>query len=114
MSEISQSTSNGSGTSLSTKDLMRFEGEKKSAGVALGLCWFLGSLGGHRFYMGRTGSAAAMLIITLISIPLCFIVIGFFGLFVVTVWVIVDLFSVTRWVGEYNQALLAKIQPGQG
>lgn len=26
------------------------------------LCWFLGVFGGHRFYVGRTGSAIAMLL----------------------------------------------------
>ena len=55
-----------------------------------------------------------MLIITLVSIPLCFVIIGFFSLFAVWIWVIVDLFSVSKWAREYNTALLAKIQSGQG
>ena len=55
-----------------------------------------------------------MLVITLLSIPLTFIVIGFFGLFVIAIWVIADLFSVSRWAREYNAALLVKIQSGQG
>jgi len=42
----------------SSKDLMRFEAEKKSAGVALFLCWVLGVFGAHRFYMGRPQSAS--------------------------------------------------------
>ena len=97
----------------SSKDLMRFENEKKSAGVALFLCWVLGIFGAHRFYMGRP-HGATMLIIALISIPLCFVIIGFFSLFAVWIWVIVDLFSVSKWAREYNTALLAKIQSGQG
>lgn len=97
----------------SSKDLMRFENEKKSAGVALFLCWILGGFGAHRFYMGRP-HGVIMLIITLISIPLCFVLIGFFSLFAVWIWVIVDLFSVSKWAREYNTALLAKIQSGQG
>jgi len=99
--------------SPSSKDLMRFENEKKSAGVALFLCWVLGAFGAHRFYMGRP-HGATMLIITLVSIPLCFVIIGFFSLFAVWIWVIVDLFSVSKWAREYNTALLAKIQSGQG
>lgn len=91
-----------------TKDLMRFEAEKKSAGVAFALCWFLGIWGAHRFYLGRPG-AVAMLIITIISIPLCFIVVGLIGIFAMWVWVIVDLFSVSRWVKEHNTAILVKI-----
>jgi TM2 domain-containing membrane protein YozV len=97
----------------SSKDLMRFENEKKSAGVALFLCWVFGAFGAHRFYMGRP-NAVIMLITTLVSIPLCFVIIGFFGLLAVWIWVIVDLFSVSRWAREYNTALLSKIQSGQG
>ena len=55
-----------------------------------------------------------MLIITLLSIPLCFVIIGIFGLAAVWIWMIVDLFSVSRWAREYNTSLLAKISAGQG
>jgi len=96
----------------SSKDLMRFENEKKSAGVALFLCWVFGGFGAHRFYMRRP-HAVTMLIIMLVSIPLCFVIIGFFGLVAVWIWVLIDLFSVSRWAREYNTALLAKIQSGQ-
>jgi TM2 domain-containing membrane protein YozV len=95
----------------SSKDLMRFESEKKSAGVALFLCWLTGTFGGHRFYLGRP-HAVTMLIITVVSLPLCFVIIGFFGLFAIWVWTIADLFQVSRWVREHNTALLAKIQAG--
>jgi TM2 domain-containing membrane protein YozV len=106
-------TPSGVSSGASSKDLMRFESEKKSAGVALFLCWVLGIFGGHRFYMGRP-HGATMLIITLVSFPLCFVLIGFASLFAVWIWMVVDLFSVSRWAREYNTALLAKIQSGQG
>lgn len=96
----------------STSDLIRFEAEKKSAGVALFLCWVCGIFGGHRFYLGRP-HAATMLIITLVSFPLCFVIIGFIGIFVTWVWMFVDLFAVTAWAREYNATLLTKIQSGQ-
>lgn len=96
----------------SANDLMRFENAKKSAGIALFLCWVLGAFGAHRFYMGRP-LGVLMLIVTLVSIPLCFVLIGFVGLMAIAVWGIVDLFSVSRWVREYNTTLLAKIQSGQ-
>ena len=92
---------------------MRFENEKKSAGVALFLCWVCGIFGGHRFYLGRP-HGVTMLIITLISIPLCFVIIGIFGLIATWIWMFVDLFQVSRWTRERNTALLAKIQTGQG
>ncbi len=98
--------------SPSSRDLMRFENEKKSAGVALCLCWVLGMFGAHRFYMGRP-HGATMLIIALVSFPLCFVIIGFAGFVVVWVWMVIDLFSVSRWSKEYNTALLTKIQSGQ-
>jgi TM2 domain-containing membrane protein YozV len=97
----------------STKDLLRFEAEKKSAGLAFVLCWLLGVWGAHRFYLGRP-HAVTMLIITLVSIPLCFILIGFVSLTAVWVWMIVDLFSVSGWVKEHNTALLGRIVSGQG
>jgi TM2 domain-containing membrane protein YozV len=96
-----------------TTDLVRFEAEKKSAGVAVFLCWLLGTFGGHRFYLNRP-HAATMLIITLISLPLCLVIIGFVGLFATWLWMIVDVFSVSRWVREHNTALLARIQADRG
>ena len=100
-------------SSPSSKDLMRFENEKKSAGVALFLCWVVGIFGGHRFYLGRP-HAVTMLIITLVSFPLCFVLIGFAGILATWVWMIADLFQVSQWAREHNTALLAKIQSGQG
>ena len=93
--------------------MMRFETEKKSEGVALFLCWILGVWGAHRFYLNRP-HAVTMLVITLVSVPLCFVVIGFFSLFAVWVWVIIDLFSVTKWAKEHNAALLQRIEASGG
>ena len=62
----------------------------------------------HRFYLGRS-HAVTMLVITLISLPLCFLLIGFAGLAAVGIWSFVDLFSVSRWAKEHNAAVLARI-----
>jgi len=110
---VNQTTPSAAASSANTKDMMRFEMEKKSAGVALFLCWVLGVFGVHRFYLKRP-NAVAMLIITLISLPLCLVLVGFVGLVATWIWMIVDLFSVSRWAKEHNTALLAKIQSGQG
>jgi uncharacterized membrane protein YvbJ len=40
--------------------------------------WFLGYFGAHRFYIGKTGTAILMLVLTIIAIPLCFVLVGFF------------------------------------
>ena len=40
--------------------LMQYDAAKKSAVVAYLLWFFLGGLGVHRFYLGRTGSGIAI------------------------------------------------------
>lgn len=42
------------------------------------LCWFLGVFGIHRFYVGKTGSAIAMLL-----------TLGGFGIWVIVDWIII-------------------------
>ncbi len=49
--------------------------------IAAGVCGILlGSLGIHKFILGYTGEGVTMLLITIVSIPLCLVVIGFLGL----------------------------------
>jgi TM2 domain-containing membrane protein YozV len=99
-------------TPSNANDLLRFENEKKSAALAFILCWFLGIWGAHRFYLGKP-YAWLKVIITLVSIPLCFFFIGFFGLFAMWLWMIIDLFYVSRWVRAHNTALLERISAGK-
>jgi len=93
---------------LTGTELARFEMEKKSPGIAFALCWMLGAWGAHRFYAGKP-HAVTMVVITLITIPLCFVIVGFVSVFAVWIWMIVDLLSVSKWVKEYNSALLSRI-----
>ncbi|MEO3947139.1 TM2 domain-containing protein [Gorillibacterium sp. CAU 1737] len=51
--------------------------------------------GGHRFYMGKTGTAIAQLILSL----------TLFGLAITFVWWIVDAFLVHTWVKDKNRNL---------
>ena len=57
---------------------------KKSMLVYLLLCWFVGILGAHRFYIGKTGSGLAILLMGTIGWLL--IIPGI----VAVIWVIVD------------------------
>ena len=72
--------------------LLRYDANKRSAGIAYLLWFLLGTLGGHRFYLKRGGSGAIILIITIVSFLLSFVVIGIFGFFIIGLWLLVDLF----------------------
>ena len=56
------------------------------------LAWFLGYFGAHRFYVGKTGSAIAQLILTLTII----------GLLVTIVWVLIDFIMIV--VGSFTDS----------
>ncbi|MCX7377497.1 MAG: TM2 domain-containing protein [Alphaproteobacteria bacterium] len=85
---------------------MRYDANKKSTLVAYLLWFFLGWLGGHRFYLGHTGSAVAMLIITIISTILIFVGIGFLGLMAIGIWALVDAFLIPGMVRSQNNELI--------
>ncbi len=63
--------------------------------IAVILCFFLGTLGAHRFYCDRTTSAITMVLLTIFAWVLVFTIVGLliawilFG--IVSIWVFVDL-----------------------
>ncbi len=54
------------------------------------LAFFLGSFGAHRFYIGKTGSAVAMLVITIVGMITAVFIVGFALLAVTGIWGFVD------------------------
>lgn len=66
--------------SLSTNINRLYNGDKSIA-VYLVLCWFLGIVGAHRYYAGKTGSAITMTILTITII----------GILITSIWTLVDL-----------------------
>ncbi|WP_195576217.1 TM2 domain-containing protein [Paenibacillus sp. 1001270B_150601_E10] len=119
---------------LSTKELLLLQSElrshEKSAGVAY-LLLIGGHLGAHRFYLKRTGTAIVQLILFLIAVVMYAALVIFVetdldvltGLSVIglilsslalTIWIIVDLFLISKMVREYNakveQDLLMQIK----
>jgi TM2 domain-containing membrane protein YozV len=58
---------------------------EKSTLAALLLCIFLGTLGVHRFFVGKIGTGFAMLGVTIVTL-------GFGGV----VWAIVDIIAIAR------------------
>ena len=66
---------------------MEYDNEKKTPGIAYALWFFLGGLGGHRFYAGDTGYALGML----------------FTLGGLGVWALIDVAFIGRRIREINQ-----------
>ena len=85
------------GLSNDARAMMLFEANKKTALVAYLLWFFVGLLGGHNFYLKRTGVAVTQLILSLTVV----------GVLITIVWVIVDAFLIPGWVRDQNN-LLAK------
>ncbi|MFC3123884.1 TM2 domain-containing protein [Pseudoroseomonas globiformis] len=87
--------------------MMRYDAGKKSPAVAYLLWLFLGMFGAHRFYAGKTGSAVAILLLSLLG----FGTIGFV-LIIPIIWVLVDAFLIPGWIREHNNALIDRISRG--
>lgn len=77
--------------SLSANQLAMLESEMKQKGknmvLAYILWWFLGILGGHRFYTGDTGYAVAMLLLSWLTCG---------------IWTIIDAFFLYNRINELN------------
>ena len=55
------------------------------------LAWFLGIFGAHRFYLGKTGAAVGMLILSILYFAtVWFWGIGFIFLIAVGIWAFID------------------------
>ncbi len=87
------------GLSSDTRALMLYEANKKTALVAYILWFFLGLVGGHNFYLKRTGVAVTQLILTLTLV----------GMVVTVVWAFVDAFLIPGWVRNQNNILAAQL-----
>lgn len=97
-----------------THSLMLFEANKKSAGVAYALWVFLGMLGAHRFYTGRSGTGFAMLALFVVGLLTAAIGIGAFFILADGVWVLVDAFLIPGWIRTSNMELVAKLTGAPG
>ena len=94
--------------SLTTEQQMlveqRLNNEKKSVGIAYLLWFFFGGLGVHRFYLGRTGSGVAMLLLTILGLVLLAVYVGIFLLLALVIWLIVDIFLIPSIVEADSKA----------
>ena len=83
---------------------MLYHANAKSTGVANLLWFFLGGLGEHRFYLGRSGTAVCQLLLGLFGwLPL------FAGWIVLGLWLLVDAFLIPSISSNENQQLAYRL-----
>jgi len=73
--------------------------------VAYLLWWFLGWLGIHRFYLGRTKTGLAQLFLFIIGVLTLILIIGYFLLIAWIIWWLLDAYFTYKIVEEENQKL---------
>lgn len=81
---MTQQTANPANIALAQTE---YDNQKKSPGVAYALWFFLGVVGGHRFYAGDTGYALGLLF-----------TLGGFG-----VWALIDVFFIGKRIRTLNE-----------
>ena len=96
---------------------MQYDAQKKSAVIAYLLWFFAGPLGAHRFYLGKTGSAVMLLILTVVCpfvlalalIPSASAEEAFLLIFLpwagVAVWWLIDFLLIPGITRKYNSEL---------
>jgi TM2 domain-containing membrane protein YozV len=93
----------------SAATMMRYDANKKSMGVSYLLWFFLGGLGTHRFYNGRTGSGVGQLALLIVGFLTAAVGIGLFLWGALGIWVLVDAFLIPGWVREHNNRLATSL-----
>jgi TM2 domain-containing membrane protein YozV len=88
---------------------IRYDALKRTTPTALLLILFFGFLGAHRFYAGRMGSGAAMLVITATSAALFGTPYSVCGFVFVGVWGLIDAYRLPQLIAAYNRSLLISL-----
>lgn len=102
------------GLSADTRAMMDFQSNKKSVGLAFVFWLFTGGVGGHRFYLGRTGSAVGQLVLSVLGWLTLVAGIGLVFLGALGIWLLVDVFLLSGMVREHNDALMARLNLANG
>lgn len=83
----------------------RVSNDAKSPLLAYLLLLFVGGFGIHRFYLGRSGSGIAMLLLLIVGAFTLPIGIGILLLGALGIWMIVDLFLIPGMVSQQRNSL---------
>ena len=87
---------------------LMFEANRKSIGAAYLLWFFLGSFGAHRFYLGKTGTGIAQLLLLLLGwLPL------FLGWAALGIWWLIDAFLIPDIIRVDNLRTIQDISDGR-
>ncbi|MDR6147532.1 TM2 domain-containing membrane protein YozV [Sphingomonas sp. SORGH_AS870] len=89
-----------------------YDASRKSVGVAYLLLIFLGGFGAHRFYLGSTGSAVAMLLLNFVGWMTVWMGVGLVVLGFAWLWLFVDLFLLPGIARRYNMRLANDLTGG--
>lgn len=87
---------------------MLFQANSKSTGVTYLLWFFLGGVGGHRFYAGKPGTAVVFIVLSLIGWTTIWAGVGLLPL-AVGIWWLVDAFMIPGWIRNHNTLLAHQV-----
>jgi TM2 domain-containing membrane protein YozV len=93
------------------RDLMEYDARKKSRLISYALWFFFGVFGAHRFYLGRNGSAAGLLALTVVGALLTITGVGMLVFVPVAIWWLIDAVLIPGMVQEQNLALARSLTP---
>lgn len=98
---------------ISTQEQMLIEqrvtNEAKSTGAAYLIWFFLDGLGGHRFYLGKTGSAVVMLILFVVGLATLVVAVGGILLVIVGIWALVDAFLIPGMIQQQKDEVRRRL-----
>jgi len=81
----------------------------KSRIAATLFAWFLGIFGAHRFYVGQTGTAVTMLVLSIVGFATLWLLVGTIILIAVGIWAFVDfIIAVTGNMRDREGRLIQK------
>jgi TM2 domain-containing membrane protein YozV len=71
------------------------------------LAWFLGTFGAHRFYIGKTGTAVVMLVLSIIGWATVWLLFGWAFLAATGIWAFIDfIFAVAGMMKDKEGKLI--------